>query len=82
MIAELAGPFASQMVMLWRTVGVLSVRLQRLNFQVFIACALALTHAVEGRLGRPLPEVLEFWQATPEAALQWSAELSGSMMGR
>ena len=74
MVVELAGPSDSQTVMLWRTVGFLSVRLQRQNFQTLAACAPALRHAVEGRLGRPLSEDPEFWRAAPEAALQWSAE--------
>ncbi len=60
--------------MLWRTVGFLAVTLQRQTFQVLAACAPALQHAVEGRLGRPLSEAPEFWRAAPEAALQWSAE--------
>ena len=63
--------------MLWRTVGFLSVTLQRQTFQVLAACAPALQHAVEGRLGRPLSETPEFWRAAPEAALQWSAEEFG-----
>ena len=63
--------------MLWRTVGFLSVRLQRQNFQTLAVCAPALRHAVEGRLGRPLLEDPEFWRAAPEAALQWSAEEFG-----
>ena len=75
--AELAGPSASPMGMLWRSVGFLSVRLQRQNFQTLAACAPALTHALEGRLGRPLSEDPEFWRAAPEAALQWSAEEFG-----
>ena len=75
--AELAGPTASQTGMLWRTVGFLSVLLQRRNFQVLAACAPALTHEVEGRLGRPLSEDPEFWRAAPESALQWSAEEFG-----
>ena len=77
MVAELAGPSASQTGMLWRTVGVLSVRLQRQNFQTLAACAPALRHALEGRLGRPLSEDPKFWFAAPEAALQWSAEEFG-----
>ena len=51
----------------------LAVTLQRQTFQVLAACAPALQHAVEGRLGRPLSEAPEFWRAAPEAALQWSA---------
>ena len=77
MVAELAGPSASQTGMLWRTVGFLSVLLQRLNFQTLAACAPALQHALQGRLGRPLSEDPEFWRAAPEAALQWSAEEFG-----
>ena len=60
--------------MLWRSVGFLAVTLQRQTFQVLAACAPALQHEVEGRLGRPLSEAPEFWRAAPEAALQWSAE--------
>ena len=48
--------------------------LQRQTFQVLAACAPALQHEVEGRLGRPLSEAPEFWRAAPEAALRWSAE--------
>lgn len=40
--AERAGPTASQHGMLWRTVGFLSVTLQRQNFQVLAGCALDL----------------------------------------
>ena len=75
--AELAGPSASPMGMLWRSVGFLSVRLQWQNFQTLVACAPVLTHALEGRLGRPWSEGPEFWRAAPEAALQWSAEEFG-----
>ena len=60
--------------MLWRTVGFLSVTLQRQNFQVLSACAPVLTDEVEGRLGRPLSEDPEFWRAAPDVALHWSAE--------
>ena len=63
--------------MLWRTVGFLSVTLQRHTFQVLAACAPTLTLELEGRLGRPLSESPEFWRAAPEAALQWSAEEFG-----
>ena len=62
---------------LWRTVGFLSVVVQRQNFQVPAACAAVLTQEVEGRSGRPLSEDPEFWRAAPEAALQWSAEEFG-----
>ena len=44
------------------------------SFISLAACAPALTHELQGRLGRPLSEDLEFWRAAPEAALQWSAE--------
>ena len=60
--------------MLWRTVGFISVALQRQTFQVLAACVPAMGHEVEGRLGRPLSEDPEFWRAAPETALQWSAE--------
>ena len=74
MAAEVAGPSAAQTGMLWRTVGFLSVALQRQNFLSLAACAPALTHAVEGRLGRPLSEDPEFWRAAPDAALAWGAD--------
>ena len=45
--------------------------------QVLAACAPALMHEVEGRLGRPMSEEPEFWRAAPETALQWSAEEFG-----
>ena len=60
--------------MLWRTVGFLSVTLQRQNFQVLAGCAPSLEHQVQGRLGRPLSEVPEFWRAAPEAAVLWGEE--------
>ena len=63
--------------MLWRTAGFLSVVLQRRNFQVLAACAPALTHEVEGRLGRPLSEDPEFWRAAPEDALDWGEDEFG-----
>lgn len=75
--AETAGPTSSQTGMLWRTVGFLSVLLQRENFQVLVGCAPALAAQVERRLGRPLSETPEFWRAAPEAALQWGAEEFG-----
>ena len=64
-----SGPTASQQGMLWRTVGFLSVTLQRQNFQVLAGCAPSLAEQVEGRLGRPLSEALEFWPAAPAEAL-------------
>ena len=60
--------------MLWRTVGHLSVTLQRQNFQVLAGCAPSLSGRVEGLLGRPLSEAPEFWRAAPEAALAWGAD--------
>ena len=72
--AERAGPTASIHGMLWRTVGFLSVALQRSNFQVVAGCAPSLSAEAEGRLGRPLSEVPEFWRAAPEAAVEWAAE--------
>ena len=63
--------------MLWRTVGFLSVTLQRQNFQVLAGCAPALDHEVQGRLGRPLSEVPEFWRAAPEAAVLWGGDEFG-----
>ena len=75
--AERAGPSASAQGMLWRTVGFLSVTLQRQNFQVLAGCAPTLEHQVQGRLGRPLSEVPEFWRAAPEAAVLWGAEEFG-----
>ena len=60
--------------MLWRTVGVLSITLQRQNFQVLEDCAPGLEEQVQGRLGRPLSEEPEFWRAAPEDALDWGEE--------
>ena len=77
MVAELAGPSASQTGMLWRPVGFLWVRLQRQNFHTLAAGAPTLRHALEGRLGRLLSEDPEFRRAAPEAALQLSAEEFG-----
>ena len=54
--AEHAGPSSSQAGMLWRTLGFLSVTLQRSTSQVLAACAPAMRPEVEGRLGRPLSE--------------------------
>ena len=56
------------------TVGFLSVSLQRSNFQVLAGCAPSLTAQAEGRLGRPLSEVPEFWRAAPVEAVEWCAE--------
>ena len=67
--AETAGPTSPQTGMLWRTVGFLSVHLQRENFQVLVGCAPTLAAQVEGRLGRPLSATPEFWRAAPEAAV-------------
>lgn len=72
--AERYGPTASQTGMMWRTVGFLSVILQRQNFHVLIGCAPTLEALVVGRLGRPLSEDPEFWRAAPEAALSWGEE--------
>ena len=77
MAAETAGPSASPTGMLWRTVGFLSVTLQRQTFQVLAACVPTMADEVEGRLGRPLSELPEFWRAAAEVALQWSAEEFG-----
>ncbi len=77
MSAELAGPSASQTGMLWRTIGFLSVMLQRQTFPVLTARAPSLGHEVERILGRPLSEDPEFWRAAPEAALYWGAEEFG-----
>ena len=59
--------------MLWRTVGFLSVTLQRQQFQVLAECAPTLGDEVAGRLGNPLSEVPEFWCAAPDAAVDWGA---------
>ena len=73
--AERAGsPGASAQGMLWRSVGFLSVTLQRQNFQVLAGCSPLLEEEVQGRLGRPLSEVPEFWRAAPEAAVLWGGE--------
>ena len=63
--------------MLWRTVGFLSVTLQRQNFQVLAGFALSLVDQIEGRLGRPLSEVPEFWRAAPEEAVLWGSDEFG-----
>ena len=60
--------------MLWRAAGLLSVTLQRQNFQVLAGRAPGLEEQVLGRLGRPLSEAPEFWRAAPEEALDWGAE--------
>ena len=75
--AEREGPSASQTGMLWRTVGFLSVTLQRQTFRVLAGCAPGLSDQVEGHLGRPLSEDPEFWRAAPEAALDWGSEEFG-----
>jgi len=73
--AERAGSAgASAQGMLWRSVGFLSVTLQRQNFQVLAGCAPTLEEEVVGRLGRPLSEVPEFWRAAPEPAVLWGGE--------
>ncbi len=63
--------------MLWRTVGFLSVTLQRQNFLVLTGCAPVLAERVTELLGRPLSETPEFWRAAPDAAVQWGAEEFG-----
>ena len=61
--------------MLWRTVGFLSVTLQRQQFQVLAGSApTTLGEEEAGRLGNPLSEVPEFWRAAPDAAVDWGAE--------
>lgn len=75
--AEQAGPSASQIGILWRTVGLLVVILQRQTFQVLAACATTLSTEVEGRFGRPLSETPEFWRVAPEAAVLWASEEFG-----
>ena len=40
-------------------------------------CAPTLEQQVQGRWGRPLSEVPEFWRAAPEAAVLWGAEEFG-----
>ena len=57
--AERSGSLANQHAMLWRTVGFLSVTLQRQQFQVLAGCAPTLGDEVAGRLGNPLSEVPE-----------------------
>ena len=76
-MAERAGPTASPQSMLWRSVGFLSVTLQRQNFQVLAGCAPMLEEQVQGQLGRPLSEAPEFWRAAPEAAVLWGGEEFG-----
>ena len=72
--AERSGTQANPHAMLWRTVGFLSVTLQRQQFQVLAGCAPTLADEVTGRLGNPLSETPEFWRAAPEAAVDWSPE--------
>ena len=69
--AERVGPTASSQGMLWRTVGLFAVPLQRQVFQVLAVCAPSLEQQVQGQLGRPLPEVPDFWCAAPAAAVLW-----------
>ena len=70
--AERAGSTsASAQGMLGRTVGFLSVTLQRQNCQVLAGCSPLLGEEVQGRLGRPLSEVPGFWRAAPAAAVIW-----------
>lgn len=40
-------------------------------------CAPVLEDQVQGRLGRPLSEVPEFWRAAPEAAVLWGGDEFG-----
>ena len=72
--AERSGTQANPQAMLWRTVGFLSVTLQRQQFQVLAGGAPTLADEVAGRLGIPLSETLEFWRAAPEAGVDWSAD--------
>ena len=72
--AERSGPLENQNAVLWRTLGLLSVTLQRQQFQVLVGCAPTLGDEVAGRLGNPLPEVPEFWRAAPDVAVAWGAE--------
>ena len=60
--------------MLWRTVGFLSIMLQRQNFQVLTGCVPEFAAQIDGLLGSPLSEDPEFWRAAPESALEWGAE--------
>ena len=41
---------------------------------VLAGCAPSLGDQVQGRLGRPLSEVPEFWRAAPEAAVLWGGD--------
>ena len=72
--AERSGSFANQSALLWRTVGFLSVTLQRQQFQVLAGGAPTLGAEVAGRLGNPLSETPEFWCAVLEAAVDWSTD--------
>merc|ERR1712093_193225 len=72
--AERSGSLANQHAMLWRTVGFLSVTLQRQQFEVLAGCAPTLGAEETGRLGNPLSEAPEFWRAAPDAAVDWGAE--------
>ena len=79
---RLAWPQRAQAGMLWRTVGFLSITLQRQNFQVLEGCAPGLEEHVHGRLGRPLSEEPEFWRAAPEDALDWGEDEFGYQRGQ
>ena len=75
--AERTCPTASQQGMLWRTVGFLSITLQRQNFQVLAGCAPSLAEQVEGRLDRPSLKPQKFWHAAPEEAILWGSDEFG-----
>ena len=72
--AERTGAQADPQAMLWQTLAVPSVTLQREQFQVLAGYAPTSADEVAGRLGNPLSETPEFWRAAPEAAVDWSAE--------
>ena len=73
MAVESSGAMAMATNMLWRTVGFLSVTLQRQNFLVLSGCVPVLAGRVTGQLGRPLSEIPEFWRAAPDAPGLWGA---------
>ena len=77
MAAESSGAMAMAISMLWRTVGFLSVTLEWQNFLVLSGGVPVVADRVTGRLGRPRPEIPEFWRAALDAAVQWGAEEFG-----
>ena len=57
---------------LLRSVGALSVAVQRANYHL-LAAASSGSCDDSGLLGRPLGEEVEFWRAVPGAAVLWAS---------